>query len=442
MSPATPDPAWQISTLADGARQLAERGEKTEAERIYRTILKTAPYHVGALMFLAARAMEHGKLDESQQLLEQALRADRRRPMVYQNLGLVYKARGDLQQALAAINQALALQPDSYPFLLHKGSILQDLELQEQALACYQHALRCLPAAPKAMIDNLALHENIRTLIRGALEFVRRSQIVLVNKYVDPVTAHYGKQALERVHSAAKIHLQITEPHYQHFLQRPAYLYIPDVTPQAFFERDEFDWISSFEGATSQIRTELETILANNNNLTPYVKIDENMDPQQWRGLNGSSQWSAYHLLKGGTIVRDHGTYCPHTLDAISRLPLPKIAGHAPEAFFSILRPGTHIPPHHGVGNYKLAAHLPLIVPDNCVIRVGHESRSWTEGQCLIFDDSFQHEAWNHSTSLRAVLIVEIWNPLLSKAEQEGVAALIAAITELNQGNMNGHGAT
>lgn len=441
MPSAIPDPAWQISTLAESARQLAERGEKAEAERIYRTILKTAPYHVDALMFLAARAMEHGELGESQQLLEQALRADQRRPMLFQNLGLIHRARGNLSLALTAMDQALALQPDSYPMLLHKGSILESLGKKDEALASYQRALRCLPAAPKVMIDNPALHENIRTLICSALEFVRKSRIALINKHVDPVTKRYGEASLRRVQSAAKVQLQMCEPHYQHFLQRPAFLYIPDTDPKPFFERDEFDWIPAFESAAPGIRTELEAILADNGNLSPYVEIDEKIDPQQWRELNRSQQWSTYQLLKGGNVVGDHSARCPLTLSAIEGLPLPKIAGHAPEAFFSILRPGTHIPPHHGVGNYKLAVHLPLIVPDNCAIRVGHESRSWIEGQCLIFDDSFQHEAWNHSTSLRAVLIVEIWNPLLSKAEQEGIVALIAAITELNQGNINGHGA-
>ncbi|MGH8282712.1 MAG: aspartyl/asparaginyl beta-hydroxylase domain-containing protein, partial [Gammaproteobacteria bacterium] len=97
------------------------------------------------------------------------------------------------------------------------------------------------------------------------------------------------------------------------------------------------------------------------------------------------------------------------------------------------LKPGTHIPPHYGLANYKLAVHLPLIIPGDCAIRVGNETRAWTEGQCLIFDDSFQHEAWNNSSELRVVLILEIWNPQLSDAEQQAVAAVLGVIRDFDR---------
>jgi hypothetical protein len=37
--------------------------------------------------------------------------------------------------------------------------------------------------------------------------------------------------------------------------------------------------------------------------------------------------------------------------------------------------------------------------------------RSWEEGKCLIFDDSFEHEVWNHSTGRRVVLLLRFWHP-------------------------------
>ena len=40
------------------------------------------------------------------------------------------------------------------------------------------------------------------------------------------------------------------------------------------------------------------------------------------------------------------------------------------EAFFSRLVPGAHIPPHYGLTNTRLTVHLPLIVPEDCGIRV------------------------------------------------------------------------
>jgi len=63
--------------------------------------------------------------------------------------------------------------------------------------------------------------------------------------------------------------------------------------------------------------------------------------------------------------------------------------------------------------------HLPLVVPDKslCRIRVGDETRNWEEGKVLVFDDSFEHEAWNDAELPRVVLIFDVWHPELSTPE-------------------------
>jgi aspartate beta-hydroxylase len=441
MPMAISDPAWQISTLADSARRLAERGELAEAEKIYRVILETAPYHVRALQFLAVRALERGQLDESQRLVEQALRADPKRPILYQNLGLIHSAKGNHETALAALNQALVLRPKFFTALLHKGSLLEKLGQKEQALASYRLAWCCLPQPPENLAVDPTIPAKVRELITHAAEFIRAGQAATVAAHLLPVQGKYGESALGRIRSAAAIFMGVKKPEYRNALQRPAYLYLPGIEPRAFFERGEFPWLIALEQAMPAIRTEFETILKNQAGLQPYVQIDANQDPGEWRELNQSTQWSAFQLIKGGKSIQPNAERCPATMQVLRALPLVEIPGHAPEAFFSVLRPGTHIPPHYGLGNYKLAIHLPLTVPPDCGLRVGNETRSWTEGQCLIFDDSFQHEAWNRSGELRAVLIAEIWNPLLTEAEREGLTALVAAISEFNHEYQTGHGA-
>jgi aspartyl/asparaginyl beta-hydroxylase (cupin superfamily) len=52
-----------------------------------------------------------------------------------------------------------------------------------------------------------------------------------------------------------------------------------------------------------------------------------------------------------------------------------------------------------------LRAHLGLVIPKDCNIRVGEETHTWEEGKMLIFDDSYDHEAWNDSDEDRFVLI-------------------------------------
>jgi aspartate beta-hydroxylase len=114
-------------------------------------------------------------------------------------------------------------------------------------------------------------------------------------------------------------------------------------------------------------------------------------------------------------------------------MPLVRVRDHAPETLYSVLRPGTHILPHRGVTNTRLVTHLPLIVPPDCALRVGGETHVWQEGRCVTFDDTFEHEAWNHSERDRVVLIVDSWNPDLSEAERAAVADLVAAIGDFNR---------
>lgn len=72
---------------------------------------------------------------------------------------------------------------------------------------------------------------------------------------------------------------------------------------------------------------------------------------------------------------------------------------------FSVLHPNTHVHAHCGPTNTRVRAHLGLKVPENTFIRVAEETRSWKDGEWLIFDDSFEHEVWHNGTSLRLVLI-------------------------------------
>ena len=106
-------------------------------------------------------------------------------------------------------------------------------------------------------------------------------------------------------------------------------------------------------------------------------------------------------------------------------------------ALFSALAPETHVTEHYGPTNKKLRCHLPLVVPRRtvensesspplCSITVANEERRLQAGKCVIFDDSFLHEAVNRArpfdkvdpaTGPRVVLIVDIWHPDLSAEE-------------------------
>lgn len=87
-------------------------------------------------------------------------------------------------------------------------------------------------------------------------------------------------------------------------------------------------------------------------------------------------------------------------------------------SYVSRMRPDTHIAPHRGPTNLRLRCHLGITVPaGDCALRVGDQTRPWRAGECLVFDDHFEHEAWNHTGSDRIVLIVDVWHPSLTAAE-------------------------
>ena len=81
------------------------------------------------------------------------------------------------------------------------------------------------------------------------------------------------------------------------------------------------------------------------------------------------------------------------------------------ETLFAVLSPGSRLRPHCGSTNARLTAHFGVRVPPGAQIRAGAETRTWTEGDCIVFDDSFEHEVWHDGDDDRVVLICDLWHP-------------------------------
>lgn len=425
-----PDSARQLKMLSASAIELMRRGQLQDAEQVYQQILQVAPYHVQSLDFLAMRAFARGDTGMSLELLERSVRAAPERPLGFQNLALTHKVRGEYAAALAALERALELQAVFPMALIHKGSILELLGQHRDAIRAYLQAWKQKPDFQQLRFS-AQVPPHVRELLSHSADAISQARIELLDRALAELRSQNASDALQRVEQFAALYLGTARPKYKHAMQRPAYLYFPELEPRAFFERDEFAWAAQLESATAEIRHELQTVLQQPQELQPYVQVNA-QNPAQWKELNNSTQWSAFHFYKAGERHAANCARCPITANIIEKLPLVRTHSHSPEVFFSILKPGTHIPPHHGLGNYKIAVHLPLVVPQDCAIRVGNETRTWSEGHCLIFDDSFQHEAWNKSSELRAVLILEVWNPQLSDAERQAVSTVLSVVQEFD----------
>jgi len=212
------------------------------------------------------------------------------------------------------------------------------------------------------------------------------------------------------------------------YLQQPSMFYFPGLAQRAFFERDAFDWVPEVEAATDAIRGELEALIAGaGEHFGPYVTASPDRPPPN-NPLLDKPDWGAAWLWKDGVVADGMDALCPQALAALALAPQPVIPGRAPLALFSRLSPGTHIAPHHGMLNTRLICHLPLIVPEGCGLRVGAETREWREGELTIFDDSFEHEAWNRGTSDRTVMLFEIWRPDIDADERAQLTRIFSAI--------------
>ena len=77
--------------------------------------------------------------------------------------------------------------------------------------------------------------------------------------------------------------------------------------------------------------------------------------------------------------------------------------------------------------------HLPLVVPDGCALNlVDRGTHVWKEGELVMFDDTYLHEAWNRSDSPRVILLMDCWNPYLTPVERHAMAQLVQMIGSLN----------
>jgi aspartyl/asparaginyl beta-hydroxylase (cupin superfamily) len=211
------------------------------------------------------------------------------------------------------------------------------------------------------------------------------------------------------------------------FLQQPSAFYFPGLPQIEFYERETFDWLPALEAAAPAMRSELEAVMAEDGDFAPYVETPVGRPPPRNPLLDDPS-WGACYLWKSGRRVDRNAHRCPRTMAALAAAPIPHIRDRSPMALFSLLKPGTHIMPHHGLLNTRLIVHIPLIVPPDCGLRVGSQTRAWRTGEALVFDDSIEHEAWNRGTETRVVLLFEIWRPEITGEERAALTALFEAI--------------
>ena len=365
----------------------------------------------------ADRAAAAGEFAEAHRLLEQAAAAGEPGPELLGKLSAMRKTAGDLNGAIAALDQLLARTPLDFSSLLSRALLLERIG-DARAGAEFGNALTQAPADGD-------LPEALKRATLHARERWAAHQLKVEQRLAAAVPAGLSRIERERVDRFITNRSRRT----RQFHQEPSDFQYPGLPEVEVHPRERFPGLSALESETAAIRGEFEALVAAEAAQTvPYIQYPARVPLRQWRELNNNPDWTAIHLLQNGEVVDSNARHCPRTMAAIAKMPQPRIPGGSPNAMFSLLAPRTRIPPHTGVANVRLVCHLPLIVPADCGFRIGDTVRQWTLGEAFVFDDTIEHEAWNDSDELRVVLILDLWAPALSLAERDAVARVIAAV--------------
>jgi aspartyl/asparaginyl beta-hydroxylase (cupin superfamily)/Tfp pilus assembly protein PilF len=413
----------RIEQLVESAERAHNAGRTAEAAELLAQAESLAPSDALVLNALGLQAMRSNDLPAARQHLERAAGQRPHEPVLWLNLAQCRRMQSDVAGELAALDQALALQPRFYPAVLQKATWLERQGKRKKAAKLYEVFLHIVPPPaqrPPQLMSAIEYAQKIVDADRNALAQVIETRLVKAaardasrGRFDHCIDALLGRRRI--------------------FTSQPTLMHFPKLAAIEFFERRDFPWLGAFEDATAAMRAELLAVLADpasDAEIVPYVDYPSTTPLDQWRELNRSRQWSAYYLLKDGVKIEKHLARCPRTAALLAAAPLADVPGQAPTAFFSMLQPHTRIPPHTGVTNTRLVVHVPLVLPAGCRFRVGSETREWELGKAWIFDDTIEHEAWNDSDEPRYILIIDVWNPLLTEAEKEWVRIATAAIAE------------
>uniref|UniRef100_A0A8C6U3A7 Aspartyl/asparaginy/proline hydroxylase domain-containing protein n=1 Tax=Neogobius melanostomus TaxID=47308 RepID=A0A8C6U3A7_9GOBI len=191
-------------------------------------------------------------------------------------------------------------------------------------------------------------------------------------------------------------------------IQKPHLFYLPDVPSVPFFPRDAH-------------RHDIEVLEAN------YHIILAEFQAVYQRGIDSKSGWTwpgRLPLYSAGVCVAGNCRSCPCTYRTLLSLRTFINSNSLGSAGFWILGPGATLGSSYGPTNTRLRCHLGLQTPPACELVVGGEPQCWSEGHCLLVDDSFLHTVSHkgpQEAGPRVILSVDLWHPNVAAAERQAL---------------------
>lgn len=420
--------------LLEDARAAAARQDFARADALYGQLLAQGAVaaRIESLRYLAMRAFRAGAADRAVDFSRQVTELEPGVSAHWLNLGVACQGAADLPAARAAFAEALRRDARNHTAALCIGEVLEATGDRTGAAMAYWRAIVDAQARG-AWHNNDTTSPALRPRVVHAMDFVDVERPRLLQQVLAPLLEAYGEDEMRRIRAALRIYLGQDMPRYPDPRQKPGFLYVPGLPTAAFLPLDVFPWIEELQARTAAIRDEMLAAVAAREGLQPFH--DREQLNQLVAGASAEGSWDALFFYRHGERFDANCARCPVTTAALERLPRVAIRDHGPEILFSLLRPGAHILPHRGVTNARVVAHLPLVVSPGCALHVlGDEPHAWREGEVMVFDDTFEHEAWNRSGELRVILLMDTWNPWLSEAERLACTRLVEGIGDFRLG--------
>lgn len=407
-----------IEELENRAAAFSQRGDIASTERVCREILALDKQHLSSLRFLADRALQAGDFAAAQDMLQAMIAVSPGDSRLRSELGQVLYRLGRLPQAVAAYEDCWRINPRQRLIYLTLGHLHLELGNVDKAAQVFSLG-EGVDRNILSLWKDPAVNPAVAQMSKTAWETLGRHHADLHIKAVETLGDTKGTA---RIRDAVWPLLDSREVTYQHPRQRPQIFSITHPESPAFFEREMFTWHEQLERQYPEIRDEILAGLDVAKDGKPYLGDGHRLEGEQWEPLVNKMSWASVHLYSRGVANQQVIGKFPKTLAALERLPLSTFDGNPAEVFVSVLAPHTRIPEHYGVSSAILTAHLPIEVPPGCALQVHEETRVPEAGKLMVFDDTWEHSAWNDSDRQRVVLIFELWHPGLTELEQEAIS--------------------
>lgn len=148
------------------------------------------------------------------------------------------------------------------------------------------------------------------------------------------------------------------------------------------------------------------------------LSLSESGDIKASDGLNDAGfnsffryGWTRYYLKWYGDYLPSALRTCPKTVEILKQTPSVKAA------MFASLPSGGKLVPHRDPFAGSLRYHLGLVTPndDDCFILVDGQKHSWRDGEGVLFDETYIHEAHNETEENRIILFCDVTRPMKIK---------------------------